>query len=262
MQDRIKKGSTCLSLPRSAMMFLSLLPLLLQATPSAGAEALNEPIVFSISVQEGGEKKARYIRALSQWLEQEHCEARLVFSDDQPADLAFDVRQYGAENSAPQLRVTGLNANSLDSLWLVKRTRAAGGVKAIANETVGLLGEDSVIGYQAPLKMLKQHQVDQQDVQIYQANLYQGLMVLLMHGDTYAIAAPRVLAEQWLEVNNLSVVAEKANHLQAGIWVSDRRGLKTEKIQQCLVAIQKLQRTSRRDMKMKVFPEWVNEFIR
>lgn len=218
---------------------------------------------FAINPNEGGESKARYLKALTLWLKEHSCSTEVfVTSDTEKADLIFEIRDR-KETPPPQLTVAGLNLNSLDSVWLVKTSRADGGIKAIQSENIGLLNAHSQIGYQQPWSRLNEAGIFTKDVQVYQTDLYQGLMVLLMHGDIYAMAAPRVLATQWQKNNDISIVAEKPNSLIAGIWVnpaSSQDKSQQHEIDQCLKAMLSLKRESHRDRKMKVFPEWVNGF--
>lgn len=227
------------------------------------ATSAHANLSFAINPNEGGESKPRYLKALTLWLKDHSCSTEVfVTSDTEKADLIFDIRDR-KETPPPQLIVAGLNPNSLDSIWLVKTPSADGGIKAIQSESVGLLNANSQIGYQQPWNRLNEAGIFTKDVQVYQTDLYQGLMVLLMHGDIYAMAAPRVLATQWQKNNDISIVAEKPNSLIAGIWVTptiQKDEKQQYKIDQCLKAMLSLKRESHRDRKMKVFPEWVNEF--
>jgi len=234
--------------------------LFIALTLSANSHA---SLSFAINPNEGGESKPRYLKALTLWLKDHSCFTEVfVTSNTEKADLIFDIRDR-KETPPPQLIVTGLNPNSLDSVWLVKTARANGGIKAIQSESIGLLNTHSQIGYQQPWNQLNEAGIFTKDVQVYQTDLYQGLMVLLMHGDVYAMAAPRVLTTQWQKNNAISIVAEKSNSLVAGIWVSpvnSKDKNQRHKIDQCLKAMLSLKRESHRDRKMKVFPEWVNGF--
>lgn len=220
---------------------------------------------FAITPNEGGESKPRYLKTLTLWLKNHSCSTEVsVTSNTEKADLVFDIRDR-KDTPHPQLIVTGLNPNSLDSVWLVRTPRASGGIKAIQSESIGLLNAESQIGYQQPWNRLNEAGIFAKDVQVYQTDLCQGLMVLLMHGDIYAMAAPRVLATQWQRNNAISIVAEKPNSLITGIWVSpasSKDKKQRHKIDQCLKAMLSLKRESHRDRKMKVFPEWVTGFER
>ena len=215
-------------------------------------------LIFAINPNEGGESKPRYLKAIALWLQNYSCPVEIqVTADSKNADLAFDIRNR-TDTSLPLLTVSGLKPNSLDSVWLVQTPRASGGIKAIQSESIGLLNQGSQIGYQQSWNILNEAGIHTKDVQVYQTDLYQGLMVLLMHGDIYAMAAPRILATRWQKDNAISLVAEKPNSLIAGIWANP----KSQKIEidQCLKAMLKLKRESHRDRKMKVFPEWVDGF--
>ncbi len=220
-----------------------------------------DALTLGINTAEGGVYKSRYVRSLTQWLADRECPLTIqVAQTGVSGDLVFDVRSRNPSDVL-LLAVTGLGADDLNSQWLVRKVAGPGGVASIEGERVALLSPASYIGHQVPLQQLQQHGIKLDALTVLQSDQYQGAAVLLLHGDVYAAAVPKVMAKGWLEANDLVVVSEQATDVSAGIWLQRTR-VTDAALEPCLNALSCLTRSGRRDLKMRLFPEWVAGFGR
>lgn len=225
-----------------------------------------QPLTLAINTAEGGVAKPRYVKALEAWLADRSCRVAVTTQVQQASgDLVFDLREKQSNNASPLLFVADLSNDDLESLWLIKRVSVGGGVDSLKGERVALLSDSSLVGYQRPLKQLAALGVNIENLTILQSDQYQGVMTLLLHGDVFAAAVPRIFANTWMAPNDLAVLVTEPQlfgraSLQAGIWLDEKNSFGSQALTDCIQALSELKREGRRDLKMRLFPEWVRGF--
>ncbi|MFC3152057.1 PhnD/SsuA/transferrin family substrate-binding protein [Litoribrevibacter euphylliae] len=230
------------------------------------ATALAETISFGINTAEGGITKPRYVTALESWLVDKSCQIKVTAQvQGSQGDLVFDLRNVVEAKDSPLLRASGISSTDLNSVWLIKRVSLGGGVASLKGERVALLSKASKIGYQRPIAQLASFGVATEDLTVLHSDQYQGVMTLLLHGDVFAAAVPRVFATLWMEPNDLAMLIEdssdhRTSAVQAGIWLDSEALSQSSDLVRCIQALSQLNREGRRDVKMRLFPEWVSGF--
>lgn len=264
--------------------FLSFIKYLFYASCLLSMAVQAEGLTFSINTSEGGLTKDRYQKAMVFWLDSQGCAMSVMAQGHNvDADFIFDVKAESSASpvlvptvevlKAPNSQVSGITSpifrpflsSDLESVWLIKRSSLGGGVNSLKDERVALLSASSLVGHQRPLKQLEVRGLSSEHFQMIQTDQYQGAMTLLLHGDAFAAAVPRVLAERWMEPNALGRLihasdAERFPPLQAGIWMKADTHPMTDMEAQCMDVLSSLVRSGRRDLKMRLFPEWVSGF--
>ncbi len=254
------------------MIFQRILPfswlwlawVLLALGMESNAETLNEGQyvpTFWLNHHEGGSIKARHQDALARWFQREHCPLKIELGVGKKKDAAFlfDVREKKSnEFSRLWLRARTDDPSPLTVHWLVKSSLFLEDLSSLKGERVALFDEQSLSGYQLPMRLLLKSGVSAKDISVYGVSEYQGAMALLLHGDVMAAAFPSPLMSRWSDKNSLVSLGISDVTLISGIWLMSELNKETKKA--CKKAFLKLSRNSRRDQKMRVFPEWLIGF--
>ncbi|GGK67579.1 phosphate/phosphite/phosphonate ABC transporter substrate-binding protein [Amphritea balenae] len=244
----IRKYNTCL--------IASITTLLLITSP-----VYAEPLSLHIDVAEGGRLSDKNITALESFLEPEGCDIRVVRGQS-GTDLKFivapaDKELVSAYESLAQPRTW--QGQALTSSLLVKKSTAISSLEALQGQRIAFVSDDAYLGRKLAEAALNKSGVKVASDDIYITGGYQGSMTMLLHGDVFAAAIAGPLAKRWVKANDLSIIYTSADQAIGGLWI--KKNLPSEVKRQCRSAFSKVQRESRRDAKMRLFPLWLEGFL-
>lgn len=235
----------------------ALITLLLQSSFSDAAS-----LQLRIDAAEGGRQSQTNITALEQYLGGLGCAVRVMGEDDLgKADLFFNTRPaVQALDDAYQRLVAPATWQDypLTTALLVKSSTGISEARSIAGERIAFVSEHAYIGRTLPLQWLSEHGVGVLPESEYITGDYQGSMTMLLHGDVFSAAIAGPLASRWAEPNGLTVLYESEPQDVGYIWIS--KAVSSDIQQRCQLAFQGLQRKSRRDKRMRLFPLWLEGF--
>lgn len=197
-----------------------------------------------------------HLDAMSIWLESNNCKIAMRAASNSNSDLLFAIFP---ENDAPNnhiLLAKTRDDEPLKVVWLVHRSTGASELSSIRGQRVALLPKSSLLGHQVPIKQLTDAGVNTNDLTIYTSEEYQGAVALLLHGDVSAASAPMPLAKPWATANDLNILTNSETIYVSGIWQLTDNRMTTG----CINAFASMKRESRQDLKMKLFPEWLQGF--
>jgi ABC-type phosphate/phosphonate transport system substrate-binding protein len=197
-----------------------------------------------------------HLDAMNTWLESNDCTITIQAASKNDSDLLFAVF---AENDAPKNHIFLAKTRDdepLKVVWLVHRSTGASELSSIRGQRVALLPKSSLLGHQVPIKQLTDAGVNTNDLTIYTSEEYQGAVALLLHGDVSAASAPMPLAKPWATANDLNILTNSETIYVSGIWQLTDNRMTTG----CINAFASMKRESRQDLKMKLFPEWLQGF--
>ena len=241
----------------------------------ANVSALENSHTFEIRQIEGAQNKPRYTLALTQWLNERQCNVSVISSkweasdsssNDLEATLLFTLLPTKLNaSSAPKpgykIIAEGLVVDSapLTLRWLSHKKQGLSSLRSLDGERLALLESPSPIGHDLALTLLKKAGVEIDPKKLYFSTSYQGSVGLLLHRNVRAAAVIGPLAERWQEPNDLQSLAEATAEFAAVIMA--KTTTPSDTLPHCTLAINQLKRESRRDSRMKLFPEWVEGFI-
>lgn len=266
-----------LSLGLSTSPPLLIVPLLIAVILLLPINVLAEEInhTFEIRQVEGGQNKSRYTTALTQWLNKRKCNVSVTSSkwktsvsapNNPEAALLFTLLQK-KHNASPtptpgyNIIAKGLIVDNapLTLRWLSHKKQKLSNLRSLDEERLALLDLGSPIGHDLALALLKDAGVKVDPNKLYFNTSYQGSVGLLLHRNVRAAAVVGPLAERWQESNDLQSLVEAPAEFITVILAKNTIASHTRS--QCTRAFSQLKRESRRDSRMKLFPEWVDGFI-
>ena len=146
----------------------------------------------------------------------------------------------------------------LTSTVLVKSSTGLTNLTGLKGQRIAYISEGAYMGRLVAEKLLSDASVQPRGNSIYLTGGYEGSMTMLLHGDVFAAVIAGPLANRWAKANDLTIVVE-SEPLDIGyLWI--KASLPEDINTVCRNAMLSLQRESRRDKRMKVFPLWVEGF--
>lgn len=193
---------------------------------------------------------------MNEWLQSNNCKITIQSGREKNSDLLFSVFLENNVSPQPVLMAKTRGGEPLKDVWLVHRSTGANELSSISGQRVALLPQSSLLGHQAPVKQLTDAGLKIDDLTIYTSEEYQGAIALLLHGDVMAASAPLPLAKPWANANDLTILTNNEAVYVSGIWQLSANLI----TQECIDAFVNIERESRQDLKMKIFPEWLEGF--
>ncbi len=201
---------------------------------------------------------------LQDWLQAYDCAVRILpSSGPRPATPGASSELFFATYSAaapPQgltllVPVLTRGETPLGVAWLIKASTGITDPKSIEKERIAIGPEHAFLSRTEPLRLLEEADVDLNTLTQYVSQEYQGMMVLLLHGDVFAAAVPTPLALPWASANDLHVLLKTSDAYLSGIW-----GVPAAEHAPCVQALSRLKKEGRKDPRFALFPEWVTGF--
>ncbi|MEH6579292.1 MAG: PhnD/SsuA/transferrin family substrate-binding protein [Amphritea sp.] len=240
---------------------------------AANAEVLS----LYVTSAEGGRQSQGNIVSLEKYLAQQGCYVAVGASASiNLADLVFNARpaELLLSNSSQKFSSTQERGESLPyeplvavrtwqdypltSAVLVKSSTGLTNLAGLKGQRIAYISEDAYMGRQVAEQLMSTVNVQPRGNSIYLTGGYEGSMTMLLHGDVFSAVIAGPLAHRWAKANDLTVVVE-SDPLDIGyLWI--RASLAEDIKTVCRNAMLALQRESRRDKRMKVFPLWVEGF--
>lgn len=231
--------------------------LLLQSSVTEAA-----PLQLRIDAAEGGRQSQTNITALEQYLEGLDCDVQVMKEDDsKSADLFFNTKPVAQafENKYQRLVAPATWQNyPLTSAVLVKSSTGITEAQGVAGQRIAFVSENAHLGRTIALQWLSAQGVDVAEDTAYLTGDYQGSMTMLLHGDVFSAAIAGPLAHRWAGANDLTLLYESEPQDIGYVWI--RKAVSSELQQRCQLAFEGLQRESRRDKRMRLFPLWLEGF--
>ncbi|WP_432473583.1 PhnD/SsuA/transferrin family substrate-binding protein [Amphritea sp. HPY] len=236
---------------------IALTTLLLQSSFSDAAS-----LQLRIDAAEGGRQSQTNITALEQYLGGLGCDVGVMGEDStDKADLFFNTRPVtqALENGYRRLVAPATWQDyPLTTTLLIKSSTGISEAQSIAGERIAFVSEHAYIGRTLSLQWLSEHKVEVSPESEYLTGDYQGSMTMLLHGDVFSAAIAGPLAHRWAEANDLTLLYESEPQDIGYIWIS--KAVSSARQHRCQLAFQGLQRESRRDKRMRLFPLWLEGF--
>lgn len=236
----------------------------LQADASNGTPANAVAPALNLLILESPASQRDERQTLEAWLGTYHCALSAVPSsrselalENNPPPLHFNV--YPSENIPGGLtllaRATTRDNTPLGTAWLIKSSTGITDIKRIENEHIAIGPEGAFLGREEPLRLLREAKVKVDTLTPFVSREYQGMMVLLLHGDVFSAAVPTPLAQAWAPANNLTVMLQSTQHYTGGIW-----GPENLSQNPCIQAFFELKKSGFKDSRFTLFPEWLTGF--
>lgn len=220
------------------------------------------PLQLKIDAAEGGRQSQTNIRALEQYFAGSGCTVQVMRKDDHTsADLFFNtspVAQAFEDEYQRLVAPATWQDYPLTSTLLVKSSTGITEAQSVAGQRIAFVSENAHLGRTIALQWLNAQGVDVAEDAEYLTGDYQGSMTMLLHGDVFSAAVAGPLAHRWAGANDLTLLYESKPQDIGHIWIS--KAVSSDRQQRCQLAFQELQRESRRDKRMRLFPLWLEGF--
>jgi ABC-type phosphate/phosphonate transport system substrate-binding protein len=242
-----------------------LLPLL------ASMGVCSEPLPFMLMTGEGGAQSPKAKLSFEAHMAESDCSVKVSFVNNtvKGSALSFSAKPLSNNlidkgvdedkneyESLAQIRT--YKNYPLTSAVLVKASTGISDLKSIEGERLSVISKTSYLGWEVIQGLYHDASTEIDGKDIYETGGYEGAIALLLHGDVFSAALPGPLARRWLTANMLTIVAE-SDVLNIGeVWVKKELSEVQKKL--CRKALISLERTTRRDKRMSIFPAWVEGF--
>lgn len=236
---------------------IALTTLLLQSSFSDAA-----PLQLRVDAAEGGRQSQSNITALEQYLGGLGCDVGVMGEDDpDKADLFFNTRPvtHALEDDYQRLVAPATwQGYPLTTALLVKSSTGITEAQGVAGQRIAFVSGNAHLGRNIALQWLSDQGVGVTEDAEYLTGDYQGSMTMLLHGDVFTAAIAGPLARRWAEANDLTLLYESEPQDIGHIWIS--KAVPSDQRKRCQLAFKGLQRESRRDKRMRLFPLWLEGF--
>lgn len=227
----------------------------------------SEPLPFLLITGEGGAQSSKAKLSFEAHMAENDCSVKVSFVNN---TVTGSVLNFSAKPPSNNLidedkndyeilvQIRTYKNYPLTSALLVKASTGISDLKSIEGERLSIVSTSSYLGWEVIQGLYHGASTEIDDKDIYEAGGYEGVIALLLHGDVFSAALPGPLARRWLTANRLTIVAE-SDELDIG-EVLVKKELSEVQKQDCRKALISLERTTRRDKRMSIFPAWVEGF--
>ncbi|MCP5160801.1 MAG: PhnD/SsuA/transferrin family substrate-binding protein [Hahellaceae bacterium] len=237
----------------------SIITVLALGLANVGQAGPNVPATWLIQGGEGGRDSVEHHTALTQWFAEQGCPLQVEVSDSAEsmttrsarAQWVFRVSSLVPGDARFVARTRG--NQPLTVTWLVPASLGMTDLSGLSGERLALLNQNSLLGWEAPLALLKQAKVKINPAKLYHTHAFEGAVALLLHQDVFAATVPKPLAHAWAAANDLSILAESSPYW-AGI--TSNAAVTAD----CETAFVSFHKEGRNDERFKLFPEWLTGF--
>ncbi|MCW8997774.1 MAG: PhnD/SsuA/transferrin family substrate-binding protein [Kangiellaceae bacterium] len=249
--------------------FRSLLAFLLVFLPYTSESSDFPTLNLAIDNSDGGNLSARKITAVRGFFGEHDCPVEVKFSKaGKPAidaDLVFFPLASYDKNFLPFVRAESMGRKWIQPAIVVKDS-ASTSLSGLNDIHFSFVNERSRSGFLGQIEMLASAGVKPNLSKAIYAYNHIGAISLLMHKDTFAAGVDSFLAENWLQANNLKIIAKGDKSEVGGIYLNLSSRLndpgQNRLKQRCQSALLKLNRDERAGRKiMEVFPDWLVRFV-
>lgn len=220
---------------------------------------------MSLELNSGeGSQSSRAILSFEKYMSASGCSVEVDFI--QSTDAGVFTFSYAPQSIQPvdqtryELLVQARTYSDypLTSALVIKASTGIKDLNSAKGERLGVVSQSSYLGWQLIQELYQNVGIKLGNADIYETGGYEGSMAMLLHGDVFVAVLPGPLARRWAKSNKLYIIAESEPQDIGQLWVDKK--LSAGKKQQCKSALLNLQRTTGRDKRMKIFPDWVEGF--